>query len=190
MSRPPCHVAPLLRGYVDDELSATETTLVEEHVGRCEGCSARLQREAQMCEEMFALADVLQVEIGTPATPSRRRWRWPRLAWPSVFVSAALMFAVCDQAAMSEALDAATVAPGATRVMARGGVDETRPACEESTWLGPESLADGPTCAETRTVAVALASFPPDPDPLGWDDDPMCHPDDGGDLACMPDEPV
>jgi hypothetical protein len=187
-----CHVEALLARYVDDELSATESMLVEGHVGRCPSCAARLQDDAQQWVEMSAFAEALESEqLLSPAPNRTPGWRWPRLAWPSMFVSAALMLAVCDRAAMREAVDAASVAPGSMHSLAaRVAVDETRPGCEESTWLGPDALAEGPVCAESLTLA--LATFPPDDDDeLDWSgESAVCVADDGGDLACMPDEPV
>ena len=193
-----CDLSSLLIGYVHDELSATESRLVEAHVRDCSACAAQLANEAAVVDAMTSLADALEEQPGLAPTtaPTRRRW-WPRLVWPSVLGSAALVLVMCDQAAMRGPGDSLTGASDHPLVVA-SRVDDTRPACEEPTWLGSESLAEGPVCDEPL-MTLALASFPPD------DDDPwngagrsdgdgepgVCLPDDGGDLVCGPeDDPV
>ncbi len=182
-----CDLSSLLIGYVHDELSTTESRLVEAHVRDCRACAAQLAQEAAVFDAMTSLADALEdvPELVPTAAPPRRRW-WPRLAWPSVFGSAALVFVMCDQAAMRGPAD--VVAGSAHPLVAASRVDDTRPACEEPTWLGSESLAEGPVCDEPM-MTLALASFPPDDGNDSWGDDPgVCLPDDGGDLVCGPDD--
>ena len=193
MSTSGCDLSSLLTGYVHDELSQTESRLVEAHVEGCPACAQQLAAEASVVDAMMGLAEQMLLEpepvavTAPPPTPSRHRW-WAKMAWPSVFGAAALAFVMCDQAAMRAPADVVAT-PTAVATLATSRVDDTRPACEEPTWLGSESLAEGPVCDEP--VTVALASFPPEsssePWDDEWDDEPdVCLPSDGGDLACMP----
>lgn len=183
-----CELSSLLVAYVHDELSVTESRLVEAHVHDCAACATQLAEEASVVDAMMSLATALDEEpalVEVAAASRRRRW-WPRLAWPSVIASAALVLVMCDQAAMRGPADV-LAGPNASMTVARTPVDDTRPECEEPTWLGSDALTEGPVCDEPA-MALALASFPPEAT-SDWDDEPdVCLPDDGGDLVCMPDE--
>jgi hypothetical protein len=180
-----CGMTSMLRAYVDDDLGQAQSRLLEAHVARCPACADELQREAMQRVAMFELAETLCLEderdVGAAPRPGMPAAQW----WGRVMVplgaAATMMLLVVAAPPQVRATWSDDAEGSAMTSSALAQLD--RPTCEDAT--DDDFADDGLVCAEAMTLA--LASWPEDWRD-DWPDEPaMCQPDDGGDLACMPD---
>lgn len=208
--------AESLAAYVRGELALSDALALERHVGACACCATALAQEASHEAALYELGEIVDAELRVPAyravlsrmisrmisristgAVSRaisegrafiaRRGRVVPPAWGSLALASALVFVVCDQAAMRGMLDETSPAPGAIALRSRDAapLDEAPPQCEEPALMGVAS-PDGPACLEP----IAMATFPPDDDMLdggAFDGGDVCRADDDGELVCADD---
>ena len=208
--------AESLVAYVRGELALSDALALERHVGACACCAAALAQEASHEAALYELGEIVDAELRVPAyravlsrmisrvrswavsgaiSKSRafiaRRGRVVPPAWGSLALASALVFVVCDHAAMQGLLDETSPAPGAIALRSRDAapLDEAPPQCEEPALMGVAS-PDGPACLEP----IAMATFPPDDlleggtfDGGAFDGGDVCRADDDGELVCADD---
>lgn len=178
--------------YLVGDLDELGTRRLEQHVGACSDCAARLQQEAIFETALYDAAETLDVVVVPP-----RRTRWDRVAVAATALAsmaAALVLGIADPHRWIDVHSGnADVPELALRPAAIAG-EEVTLASDSGTCFPPviddhaarRLIADEEDCDDVLTVA--LATFPDEPPPPFEPfapRAPMCGDDEDPGLICL-----
>ena len=166
-----------LISYLVGDIEEADERIVEEHVGACPHCAARLQSEAQLEVALYEAAELPEEVV----VPMRRRWERVAVAATAVLsVAAALVLALGDPARWID-----VHLGGGETTVAEHAPDVT-PATEVGTCFPPmvddEEDCEAEELYALATFPTALATFPDEAPEVG----PLCEDDaDTGPPICL-----